>query len=365
MDGFKNREGNPEKFLIIHAKTGGGHYIASRSIENYIKENFRIAEIKNVDGLKNAFFPYPLMPFLWDLLSEIPFLWRIVFYSSNIKKIYKTTLLIQTLLLYPSLKRLIKFYKPEVVFITHPFYIPPLFKIKKKLKINFFLITVLTDFGEIHESWLFEGSDLLWIPSKYTYNEIKNRIKNIKFDILGYPVRKDFLKRKKLKKDRVLLMGGGTGRGPIFEILRILTEEFRDLKITVICGKNKKLHRKIAKFLQIRNLENIELIGFTDKVAEYMRKSKFLISKPGGSTVAEAVYTKTPLIAIDAVPGQEKGNVKFLESINAGKEITVIREIPDLIKKIVQGEIKFTFKEDLTGYEKKKRELFEKIIWNI
>lgn len=365
MDGFKNRKGNLKKSLIIHAKTGGGHYVASKSIENYIKENFRGAGIKNVDGLKSAFFPYPLMPFLWNLLSGMPFLWRIVFYSSNIKKIYNTTILIQTLLLYPFLKKLIKLYKPGIVFITHPFYIPPLFKIKKKLKINFFLITVLTDFGEIHESWLFEGSDLLWIPSKYTYNEIKDRIKNIKFDIFGYPVRKDFLKKRKSKKDRILLMGGGAGKGPIFEILRILTEELRDLKITVICGKNKKLYRKIDKFSQIRNLENIELIGFTDKVAEYMRKSKLLISKPGGSTVAEAVYTKTPFIAIDAVPGQEKGNVKFLESINAGKEIKVIREIPDLIKKIVQGEIKFTFKEDLTEYEEKKKEFFEKIMWNI
>lgn len=355
MGGHKNRKGNFKKVLLIHAKTGGGHYIASKSIQNYIEKNFKNVRVKNIDGLKDAYFPYPIMPFLWDLISEIPFLWKIVFYSFNIERAYKFTLFLQTLLLYPSLKKYVKSFMPDLIFITHPFYIPPLLKIKKKLKINFTLITVLTDFGEIHTSWLCEGSDFLWIPSKFTFNEIKNRLKNLKFEILGYPVRENFLKKEEYKREGILIMGGGKGKGPIFKIIKILIENFKDLNIRVICGKNKKLYKKILKFKKEKKIENIHPIGFTDRVAEYMKKSIILISKPGGSTVAEAIYSHTPLLAIDAVPGQEKGNVKFIESINAGKEIKDLKEIKEVVKKIISGEKKFEFKENLFEYEDKKK----------
>lgn len=362
MVGYKNRKRNFKKVLILHAKTGGGHFLASRSLENYIKENFKNIKLLNIDGLKNAPFPYPLMPFFWDILSEIPFLWKNIFYPFNIKFLYNLTIFIQNLLLFPPLKRLINFFNPEVIFLTHPFFIPPLFKIKKKLKKKFYLITVLTDFGEIHTSWLSKGSDFLWIPSNFTFNEIKNKIKEIKHEILGYPVRESFLEKEEFERNGILIMGGGKGKGPILEILKEIRKNFKDLKITIICGRNKTLYKKILNFKEKSSDKNIEVIGFTDKVAEYLKKSILIISKPGGSTVAEAVYTKTPFLAIKPCPGQEIGNVKFLEDIKAGKKIKNIKELPQIIKKIFDGKEKFEFNENLIEYENKKREFLLKIL---
>lgn len=364
MAGYKNRKGNFKKVLILHAKTGGGHFLASRSLENYIKENFKNIKVLNIDGLKNAPFPYPLMPFFWDILSEVPFLWRNIFYPFNIKFLYDLTIFIQNLLLFPSLKRLINFFNPNIVFLTHPFFIPPLFKIKKKLKKKFYLVTVLTDFGEIHTSWLSKGSDFLWIPSNFTFNEIKDKIREVSHDVLGYPVRKSFLEKKEFERNGILIMGGGKGKGPILKILKEIRKDFKDLKITIICGKNKKLYEKILSFKEKNNDKNIEVIGFTDKVAEYLKKSILIISKPGGSTVAEAVYTKTPFLAIRPCPGQEMGNVRFLESINAGKEIKNTKDLCKIIKKILLEEEKFKFKEDLMKYENKKNEFLLKILKN-
>ncbi|MEO0275577.1 MAG: glycosyltransferase [candidate division WOR-3 bacterium] len=362
MAGYKNRKGNFKKVLILHAKTGGGHFLASKSLEEYIKENFRNIKLLNIDGLKNAPFPYPFMPFFWDILSEIPFLWKNIFYPFNIKFLYNLTIFIQNLLLFPSLKRLINFFNPNIIFLTHPFFIPPLFKIKKKLKKKFYLITVLTDFGEIHTSWLSKGSDFLWIPSNFTFNEIKNKIKEIKYEILGYPVRKGFLEKKEFERNGILIMGGGKGKGPILEILKEIRKNFKDLKITVICGRNKKLYNKILNFKEKNNDKNIEVVGFTDKVAEYLKRSILIISKPGGSTVAEAVYTKTPFLAIKPCPGQETGNVKFLEKIKAGKKIKSIKDLYEIIEKIFKEEEKFEFEEDLINYENKKKEFLLKIL---
>ena len=361
MVGYKNRKGNLKKILIIHAKTGAGHFLASKSIENYIRENFKNVKLLNIDGLKNAPFPYFLMPFFWDILSEKPFLWKTIFYSFNINSLYNFTTFIQNVLLFPTLKKIVNSFNPDVIFITHPFFIPPLLKLKFKKK--FYLITVITDFGEIHASWTFKGTDLLWIPSHFTYEEIKEKIKGLNYEILGYPVRKDFLNKREFKREGILIMGGGKGKGPILKILKEIRKNFKDLKITIICGKNKKLYDKVLKFKKIEDDEKIEIIGFTDKVAEYIKRSIMIISKPGGSTTAEAVYTRTPFLAIRACPGQEMGNVKFLENIKGGIGIKNIKDLPYIIKKIIKGEIKFEFKENLIKYEERKKKFFEKMIF--
>jgi len=361
MDRYKDRSGNFKKVLILHSKTGGGHFIASKSLENYLRENFKNVILLNIDGLKNAPFPYPLMPFLWDILSEIPFLWKYIFYSFN-KKTYDFTIFIQKILLYKNLKKIIDYFEPDVIFLTHPFFIPPLFKIKNKFRKKFYIVTILTDFGEIHRSWLQEGTDFLWIPSKFTFNEIKNNIKNLNYGIFGYPVRKEFLEEKEFEREGILIMGGGKGRGISLKILKSLFNNFKDLKINVICGRNKKLYKKILKFKEKNNLKNVEVIGYTEKVFEYLKKSILVISKPGGSTVAEAVYTKTPFIGIKACPGQEIGNLKFLKEINGGIEIKKTLDLINIIKEIFGGKIRFEFKENLRDYEKEKRNFLLKIL---
>jgi len=301
------------------------------------------------------------MPFLWDILSEIPFLWKYIFYSFN-KKTYDFTIFLQKILLYKSLKKIINYFNPDVIFLTHPFFIPPLSKIKNKFKKKFYIITILTDFGEIHRSWLQKGTDFLWIPSKFTYNEIKNNIKNLNYGIFGYPVRKEFLKEEEFEREGILIMGGGKGRGISLKILKILVNNFKDLKITLICGRNKKLYEKILNFKEKNNLKNVEVIGYTEKVNEYLKKSILVISKPGGSTVAEAVYTKTPFLGIKACPGQEIGNLKFLKEINGGIEIKKFEDLIKVIKEIFEGKIRFEFKENLRDYEENKKIFLLKIL---
>ncbi len=363
MAGCKNRKGNFKKIMILHTRTGAGHFLASKSIEDYIKENFKNFKVLNIDGLKNAPFPYFLMPFFWDLLSETPFLWKPIFYSFNINFLYNFTIFIQNILLFPELKKMVNSFNPDIIFITHPFFIPPLFKVKRKLKKKFYLITVITDFGEIHASWISKGTDLLWIPSIFTYEEIKEKIKDLNYEILGYPVRKDFLKKEEFERDGILIMGGGKGKGPILRILKEIRKSFKDLKVTIICGKNKKLYDKVLKFKMINSGKKIEVIGFTDKVAEYMRRSILIISKPGGSTTAEAVYTQTPFLAIRACPGQETGNVKFLENIKGGIGVKNIKDLPFIIKNILEGKEKFEFKEDLNKYEERKKKFLKNYIF--
>ena len=51
---------------------------------------------------------------------------------------------------------------------------------------------------------------------------------------------------------------------------------------------------------------------------EFMHASDLLITKAGGLIVTEALASGLPMIIIDVIPGQESGNAKFVQDVNAG-----------------------------------------------
>ena len=51
---------------------------------------------------------------------------------------------------------------------------------------------------------------------------------------------------------------------------------------------------------------------------DLMRASDVLVSKAGPGTIAEALIASLPIILYAKLPGQEDGNVRFVESVGAG-----------------------------------------------
>ena len=52
-------------------------------------------------------------------------------------------------------------------------------------------------------------------------------------------------------------------------------------------------------------------MGFTDRMALYMRAADLYITKPGGLSSTEAACTGLPMVMIDAVAGCETYNLNF------------------------------------------------------
>jgi 1,2-diacylglycerol 3-beta-galactosyltransferase len=51
---------------------------------------------------------------------------------------------------------------------------------------------------------------------------------------------------------------------------------------------------------------------------DLMRASDVLVTKAGPGTIAEALIASLPMILYSKLPGQEDGNVRFVESVGAG-----------------------------------------------
>jgi 1,2-diacylglycerol 3-beta-galactosyltransferase len=60
---------------------------------------------------------------------------------------------------------------------------------------------------------------------------------------------------------------------------------------------------------------------------DFMRASDFIVTKAGPGTVAEALNAELPIILYSKLPGQEDGNVTFVEEEGAGVWAPEPREV--------------------------------------
>jgi processive 1,2-diacylglycerol beta-glucosyltransferase len=109
----------------------------------------------------------------------------------------------------------------------------------------------------------------------------------------------------------VLILTGGIGIGPIYEIVKSLDDK---VNIIVICGRNVKLSERLKKL----NSANLITLGWIDYVEEVMAASDLIITKPGGSTVAECLVMRLPMIFFSIIPGQELQNAQLISNFGLG-----------------------------------------------
>lgn len=179
------------------------------------------------------------------------------------------------------------------------------------------MYTFITDITA-HEEWIAEGTDHYFVGDISTKNTLLSKgIAENTITVSGIPVQKKFCQnglKPVGKKKEILIMGGGLG---LFssgdKILNGLVHR-KDVNVTIITGRNERLRMELeTKFPQM------EVIGFTNKVEEYMKRADLIMTKAGGITTFEAIASNTPLYVVRPFLEQEYGNAKYIEEHNIGR----------------------------------------------
>lgn len=79
------------------------------------------------------------------------------------------------------------------------------------------------------------------------------------------------------------------------------------VRTTIITGGNQKLYDRLHG-----RYEHIEVVGFTDRVYDYMARADLMLSKPGGITLFETIFSELPILAWEPFLQQERENARFL-----------------------------------------------------
>ena len=231
-------------------------------------------------------------------------------------------------------------YEPDLILSTLPLCTKFVSAYKEETGCEIPLITYITDICA-HQEWIAKESDYYFVGSREVKDELAQKgVARGRIYVSGIPVRRAFQKRSKIRntsgKKEVLIMGGGFGLIPSSQSVFQALNERSDIHTTVITGTNKKLFDQLSM-----EYKNIDVIGYTDRVDEYLQRADLLISKPGGITLFEALNCETPMFVIHPFLQQEVCNAKYMDTKQIGKVVwdkdaDVEKELFDLLENDIE-----------------------------
>lgn len=315
------------RVLIVYASSGAGHRRAAEAIYDYLKDNHPDLGIKIIDVLDktNALFRFDYTFGYSFLVKYAVALWRFAFWLTEFKLFRFLSSPIATFVNNINSISFIRYLirkNPDVIISTHFLSADIAALLKRNHKIKSKLITVITDFG-VHPYWVAEGTDLYIVASDFTKKRLlKERVSAKRIKVFGLPFHPKFLKqfdRKALAhkigidpdKFTVLLMTGFAGIGPLEKVAELLSP---DLQVLVVCASNRRLRKRLSK----KKMPNVKVFGFIENTEELMAVSDCIVTKAGGSTIAEVINMDLAPIFISIIPGQESANVEALRRLGVG-----------------------------------------------
>ncbi|MBN1220752.1 MAG: glycosyltransferase [Anaerolineae bacterium] len=338
-----------KRILILMSDTGGGHRAAAEAIrEALIYLYHDTVAVTIVDAWRNH-IAWPInrlgAAYGW-IVNKALWVWKGFWLLENEPKIIDTCLKLLYPLVAPGLLRLFRAQKPDVIVSVHPLItLLPLMALRRaRLDIPF--ITVVTDMVCGYHTWYHPQTTLCLVSTEPTRQQaIGYGIATEKVEVVGQPVALKFAAgigekvhlRRKLGLDPnrpvVLLVGGGEGYGPVFDIARCIARRVTQAQLMIVAGRNKLLRRKLET---VRWEITTTIFGFVDNMPELMGAADIFITKAGPGSISEAFVAKLPLIIFDYIPGQEESNVHYVVEHNAGAYAPEPEQIADLLLEWLQ-----------------------------
>jgi 1,2-diacylglycerol 3-beta-galactosyltransferase len=314
--------------VFYFSDTGGGHRSAAEAIIEAVHIEYRNkVTTEMVDFFKDyAPLPFNKMPDWYPYMVKAPRLWSASFHATDGRARARVITTTMWPLARQAAKALVKSHPADLIVTVHPF--ANSFALKALGAHRPPFINVVTDMVTTHALWYDKRADLILVPTETARQRaLKYNMPPEKVRVVGLPVADRYCKplgrksilRKKLgwttDKPVVLMVGGGEGMGPLASTAREIDASGLDLSLVIVCGRNQRLKAN----LEAEKWENPTFIyGFTRDMPDFMRASDFIVTKAGPGTIAEALNAQLPIILYSKLPGQEDGNVTFVEEEGAG-----------------------------------------------
>lgn len=324
-------------YLILTCKFGMGHMSVSNAIKDELVNFDNDINVEIVDVIDYMLPNYnkPIYNAFNFLVGRFPKVYN--FFYNNFNSSCNTPAAFSSV---EKIKKLIDIYNADIIISTMPVCSQFVAKYKKKTKSKIPMYTFITDIT-VSPEWINDYTDKYFVGDDRVKKELMRRgISDNEINVTGIPVKQCFKVDNKSNVNeghiyKILMMGGGLGLfSDEYEKIIDSFDKMNRVEVTVITGKNKKAYSELSS-----KYKNTNILGYVDNVDEYMRNADLIISKPGGITLFESIYSSTPLYVINPLLAQEINNAKFIEDKNIGrviwneKEINVIEDILNVLGK--------------------------------
>lgn len=318
------------KILILTGKFGMGHWSAAQALRAQLLSAFPQAGVEVEDLVAYAM---PNASEAWYRAFDL-----LVTHGSGLFNIYyKMMEDVPNDAPFPldpifegKLEKLLAERRPDAVIATHPLCARAVSHYKWETGAGLPLITSVTDMSA-HSEWINPGTDCYLVGSPSIKSQLVEKgVERRRVRAAGIPVREEFkrpIHRRGDGKRRLLVMGGGLGLLPRKDRFYEELDAMENVETVIITGNNKKLFARLAG-----KYERIQVLGYTDRVYDYMARADLMLSKPGGITLFETIFSELPILAWEPFLQQEIENARFL--VDAGIGRVVGKEAEDCLAAI-------------------------------
>ena len=313
-----------KRVLIFSASAGTGHVKAAEALAKTFAKDPRVEIVEHKDALiyTNKLFRDFYSKLYVQLIRSAPQVLGWVYKSSDEPwKTDQLRLRLDRLSAMPLVK-FIRNFRPDITVCTHFMPVGIISHLISRGMLDAHLSIVVTDL-DMHAMWLSRVFHRYFVA----IDETKAHL-----DVLGLPPERvtvsgipvdpsfaDPIDRKEIRyqnhlhpeKTTLLVSAGALGVTPAEFVVARLLQMRHDVQGIVICGRNDELRHRLKEMLASHG-DRFKVIGYTDKMQEYMKISDLFIGKPGGMTTAEALASSLPMIIVDPIPGQEERNSDHL-----------------------------------------------------
>jgi 1,2-diacylglycerol 3-beta-galactosyltransferase len=233
-----------------------------------------------------------------------------------------------TVALFNVMRDILRTYLPDAIINTYPLYHPPLAGIFALTRRRVPLYTVVTDFGIVHPLWFNRAADACFVATeKVRQLAIAHGLSPEKVHITGIPVAPALTDRSRAPAEiraalgwspdlPVVLVVGSKRVQRLPDFLRVLNHSALPLQLVVVAGGDDDLYAELERaewHLPMR------LYNWVGDMPTLMQAADCVMSKAGGLIIAETLACGLPLLLVDVLPAQEKGNVDIVLGSGAGE----------------------------------------------
>jgi 1,2-diacylglycerol 3-beta-galactosyltransferase len=329
--------------------TGGGHRAAAEAIRDalYAKYGESEVEAELLDVLRLISFPMNFMPEFYPwLINHSKGSWGFGYRISNTQR--RAAMLSRTLYMANArrFKRMARQNPVDVVVCVHSVIARPSLRAWQTLAERPPFVTVVTDLVSTHSFWYDTLADFTMVPTQAAFDKgLVSEMSPEKMKITGLPVNPAFIDSLKGKaqarealswnqeKITILMVAGGDGMGPLYETAQAINALNLDIQLAVVAGRNKSLKEKLEAS---EWNQPTHIYPFVTNMPQLMDAADIIVTKAGPATITEAAIAGLPMILMDAIPGQETGNVTYVVQNDAGAWAPEPQQVAQVLQEWLQ-----------------------------
>jgi 1,2-diacylglycerol 3-beta-galactosyltransferase len=328
-----------KRLLILTADAGFGHRSAANAVASAVQELYGdLCDVSIVNPLEDRRTPFFLRDSQSDydkIVRRLPELYKFGYETSDggfPGAIVEQAL---TVLLFEVIRDIVRNNKPDAILSVYPLYQAPLVAVMTITRADIPILVSITDLATVHRLWFNSGVDLSLVPTTIvrdlalSYGLSPDRVR-----VTGIPINPAVMHENRSPQeirralgwepDLTTVLAVGSRRvANLVESLNIFNHFGQPLQLAVAAGKDEALYNDLR---EVDWHVPVHLYEYVDYVITMMKAADFIVCKAGGLIVTESLACGCPLLLIDAIPGQETGNMDYVVQNGAGAMVTSARE---------------------------------------